>query len=103
APRRVAPLSPQRGTPLMPIPFRALLLALALAPALGAQSAAAAPLELRDLLAGLARSDRRAAQLPLLERQAALRTRSVDREILPTATAFAAGQYVSDVPSIGGT
>jgi outer membrane protein TolC len=62
-----------------------------------------APVELRDLLGGLARSDRRAAQLPLLERQSALRTRSVDREILPTATAFAAGQYVSDVPSIGGT
>lgn len=76
----------------------------AVAPPLLAQAAAEpAPLELRDLLAGLARSDRRAAQLSLLERQSALRTRTLDRELLPTTSAFAAGQYVSDVPSIGGT
>lgn len=62
-----------------------------------------APVELRTLLASLARNDRRAAQLSLIERQSALRTRTVDREFLPTATAFASGQYVSDVPSIGGT
>lgn len=82
----------------------AFTVALALAAPLSAQSAGvAAPVELRALLAGLARSDRRAAQLPLLERQSALRTRTLDRELLPSASAFAAGQYVSDVPSIGGT
>lgn len=79
----------------------ALFLLLALVSPLPAQTPAPT-LDLRTLLAGLARSDRRTAQLPLLARQSALRTRTVDRELLPTATALVSGQYVSDVPSVGG-
>lgn len=59
-------------------------------------------LRLADLLAGLEKSDRRAAQLPMLREQSSLRTQSLDRELLPSLSALATGQYVSDVPSIGG-
>jgi outer membrane protein TolC len=59
-------------------------------------------LRLPALLAAMQRQDRRAAQLPLLEAQSALRTRSLDRELLPSVSALATGQYVSDVPAIGG-
>lgn len=91
---------------LAALPTLATLLAtlLALPAPLRAQTGStAAAVELRDLLGGLARSDRRSAQLALLERQSALRSRTLDRELLPTASALASGQYVSDVPSIGGT
>ncbi|MBA3852779.1 MAG: hypothetical protein C0503_00100 [Gemmatimonas sp.] len=67
---------------------------------LAAQSTDA--LRLRDLMAAAERSDRRAAQLSLVERQSALRTQSLDREVRPSLSGFAVGQYVSDVPSIGG-
>lgn len=59
-------------------------------------------LHLPALHAAMERRDRRSAQLPLLARQSALRTRTLNTEILPTLSGLAAGQYVSDVPSIGG-
>ena len=75
------------------------LLASLFAAPLAAQQA---PLQLRDLLASMDRHDRRATQLPLLESQADLRRTSLQRELLPSVSALATGQYVSDVPSIGG-
>ncbi len=62
-----------------------------------------APLQLRELMTAMERQDRRTAQLPLLASQSALRERSLQRELLPSVSALASGQYVSDVPSIGGT
>jgi len=59
-------------------------------------------LRLAALLASMERSDRRAAQLPLLAEQSALRARSLDAERLPAVSTLAVGQYVSDVPSIAG-
>jgi outer membrane protein TolC len=59
-------------------------------------------LHLSALHEAAARTDRRAAQLPLLARQSALRTRTLDTELLPSVAGFASGQYVSDVPNIGG-
>ncbi|MBX3133722.1 MAG: TolC family protein [Gemmatimonadaceae bacterium] len=59
-------------------------------------------LRLPALLAAMQRQDRRAAQLPLLDAQSALRTRNLSREQLPGVSALASGQYVSDVPAIGG-
>lgn len=59
-------------------------------------------LRLPALLAAMQRQDRRAAQLPLLDAQSALRTRNLTREQLPSVSALASGQYVSDVPAIGG-
>ncbi len=59
-------------------------------------------LRLSALISAMERSDRRAAQLPLLRSQSSLRTESLDRELLPTVSALASGQYVSDVPTIGG-
>lgn len=63
---------------------------------------AQAPLQLGDLLRATERSDRRAVQRTLLAQQSALRQTSLDRELLPSVTGFASGQYVSDVPSFGG-
>lgn len=91
-----------RRLALASLPVLATLLALP-APLPAQSDSARASVALHDLLGGLARSDRRRAQLALLERQSALRTRTVNRELLPTASALASGQYVSDVPSIGGS
>ncbi len=77
----------------------ALLFAWLFAAPLAAQQA---PLQLRDLLSAMERSDRRLAQLPLLASQSDLRRASLQRELLPSVSALATGQYVSDVPSIGG-
>lgn len=90
----------------MPIAFRHLrLLALlvATAPPLTAQDSAGGALGLRELLHAAERADRRAVQRSLIAEQSALRSTTLDRELLPSVAGFAAGQYVSDVPSIGGT
>ena len=78
-----------------------ILLLLAATPA-SLALAQADSLRLPALHAAAERNDRRAAQLPLLERQSALRTRTLNSELLPTVAGFATGQYVSDVPSFGG-
>lgn len=59
-------------------------------------------LRLGALLAAMERTDRRSAQRPIVAAQSELRRTSLDRERLPTVSALATGQYVSDVPSIGG-
>lgn len=76
--------------------------AVALAPPLATPLAAQAPLQLRDLLGASERHDRRAVQRTLVAQQSALREASLSRELLPSVTGFASGQYVSDVPSFGG-
>lgn len=70
--------------------------------ALSAQSRTADSLRLAPLLAAVERTDRRAAQLAIIAQQSELRVRSLGAERLPTVSALATGQYVSDVPSIGG-
>ncbi len=59
-------------------------------------------LRLSALLRGMEQTDRRSAQSALVARQSALRAQTLQRELLPGVSAFASGQYVSDVPSIGG-
>lgn len=59
-------------------------------------------LRLEHVLEAAERHDRRAAQRPLLARQSALRQQDLGRELLPSLSAQANGQYVSDVPTIGG-
>lgn len=59
-------------------------------------------LRLPSLYAAMERADRRSAQLPLIAQQSALRMRTLNTELLPTVSGLATGQYVSDVPSIGG-
>jgi outer membrane protein TolC len=59
-------------------------------------------LRLPALHSAMERTDRRSAQLPLLAEQSALRTRTLNTELLPSVSGLATGQYVSDVPSIGG-
>ncbi len=59
-------------------------------------------LRLPSLLSAMERTDRRSAQLPLIAQQSALRTRTLNTELLPTVSGLATGQYVSDVPRIGG-
>jgi outer membrane protein TolC len=60
-------------------------------------------LRLSTLLHATERHDRRSTQRALLQRQSALRNATLQRELLPSVSALATGQYVSDVPSIGGT
>lgn len=81
----------------------ALTLAIAALSALGAPlHAQSDSLRLGDLLTAAARADRRAHQMDLIRSQSGLRSESLNRELLPTVSALASGQYVSDVPSIGG-
>lgn len=47
------------------------------------------------------RTDRRAGQLDVIARQAALRLRNIRSELRPALHATASAQYLSDVPSIG--
>ncbi|WKW11437.1 TolC family protein [Pseudogemmatithrix spongiicola] len=90
----------------MPNPLRHLCLAVLMAAVtlpLAAQGGGGDALALRDLLHAAERTDRRAVQRALIAEQSALRSTTLDRERLPSLAGFAAGQYVSDVPSIGGT
>ena len=77
------------------------LLTLLLLPA-ATVSAQSDSLRLPALYEAMERTDRRTAQLPLLAEQSALRTRTLNSELLPTVSGLAVGQYVSDVPSIRG-
>ncbi|MBX3174846.1 MAG: TolC family protein [Gemmatimonadaceae bacterium] len=86
---------------LLPSPFLGLA-TVALAIGAGASRLPAQRITLPDLLAASAQADARRAQLALADSQAALRRASLNAERLPSLQAQATGQYVSDVPSIGG-
>lgn len=65
------------------------------------QAQAADTVNLDALQQAAQRTDRRAAQLDVIARQAALRLRNIRSELRPSLSATATVQYLSDVPSIG--